>query len=328
MLISGLTANWATYALGSFWALNNVWGAGTLKNGVDYTQSIAIEDKAFPNGVKMSWSWPKGTSVLSYPEIVYGTQQGGMGSVPANVVMPSPTQLASFTNLSAQYSFSVAGQIKHFDVTFDLWLTSKPNSGILVELMVLVHDPWTPVPGQKNIGKLGNSRIYIAYNWGSGTQNWNLIQLRPAADELSGVVSFSDIFKTLIWDGVLTGSEYISGIELGAEVGGGTGTLAINSLSYQWKTNPPITGTAGNDAFKIAVGGGNSIVGNGGTDTVVYNGSYSEFQIKQTASKMLVMKNNDISTLDVFNGVTYVYFSDGIYDSATSSFTPATPGQH
>ena len=36
------------------------------------------------------------------------------------------------------------------------------------------------------------------------------------------------------------------------------------------------------------------------------------------------MENNDISTLDYLEGVTYIQFSDGTYDTVTSTFTPAS----
>ena len=200
MSISVLSSSWATYGKGSFWALNNTWGAHSLVNGVDYTQSISFDSSTFPDGVTMAWNWPMGTSVLSYPEIVYGAQQSM--PAPAGTIMPTPTQVADFTNLSAQYSFSISGQTNNFDVGFDLWLTSQPGGGqssIKDELMVLVHNPWS-VPGT-NIGTIDNSGISVAYNWGNSTQSWTFIQLTPSADQLSGTISFSDILKTLVWDG-------------------------------------------------------------------------------------------------------------------------------
>ncbi len=317
-----ISSNWATYGSGSYWALNNVWGAGKLVNGIDYTESISFDPSTFPDGVTMSWNWPAATSVLAYPEIVYGTQQSM--PAPAGVTMPAPTQVANFTNLSAQYSFSISGQTNNFDVGFDLWLTSQPNSGIKDELMVFVHDPWGSANGASNIGSLNNSGIYVSYNWGNATQSWTYVQLVPSADSLSGTISFSDILKTLMWNGVLTGKEYISGIELGAEVGGGSGSLTVNNLSYQWDANQTITGTSGNDTFHIAAAGGNDVVGNGGVDTVVYSGTFSQFEIKASGSETLVMENNSISSLDVLSGVTYVKFSDGTYDTVTSTFTPTT----
>ena len=189
--------------------------------------------------------------------------------------------------------------------------------------MVLVHNPWS-TPGT-NLRTIDNSRLYVSYNWGDGTQNWTFVEMSPASDQLSGTISFSDILKTLVWDGVLTGSEYISGIELGAEVGGGTGSLAINNLSYQWVANSTVEGTAGNDTFNVAAVGGNYIVGNGGIDTVIYNGVYSQFQIKASGPEFLVMENNNISTLDVLSGVTYIDFTNGKYNTTTSTFTPSGP---
>jgi hypothetical protein len=323
MSTSVLTASWATYGKGAFWVMNNTWGAGSLVNGVDYTQSISYDSSTFPDGVTMSWDWPMGTSVLAYPEIIYGTQQSI--PAPAGVTMPAPTQVADFTNLSAQYSFSISGQTNDFDVGFDLWLNSAPSGGIEDELMVLVHNPWS-VPGT-TLGTIDNSGIYVSYNWGDSTQNWTFIELAPSADALSGTISFSDILKTLIWDGVITGSEYISGIELGAEVGGGTGSLTINSLSYQWDANPTVTLAAADNTYSVATPGGNNIIGNGAVDTVVYQGAYSQYQIEQSGTETLVQQSGNIATLDVLNGIAFIQFSNGTYDVATSTFmiTSAPP---
>jgi hypothetical protein len=95
-------------------------------------------------------------------------------------------------------------------------------------------------------------------------------------------------------------------------------------LSYQWVVNPTITLAAGNNTYNIAALGGNNIVGNGGLDTVIYSGLYSQFQIETLGSETLVTENNNVSTLDYLQGITYIKFSDGTYDTATSSFSPAT----
>ena len=273
----------------------------------------------------MSWKWPKRTSVLAYPEIVYGTQQGGGWPAPAGATTPPPTQVANFTNLSAQYSFSMSGQTRNFDVAFDLWLTSLDSSHqstIKDELLILVHNPWS-VPG-KNIGTLNSAGIYVSYDWGNGEKKWTLVEVVPAADTLSGTISFSDILKTLIWNGVLTGSEYISGIELGAEVGGGTGSVTIDSLSYQWTANSNAEGSPRGYRFSITTAGGNYIIGHGSIDTVIYHDAYSKFKIRPSGSQLLVIEEGNISTLDVLNGVAYLEFSDGTYDVANSAFLPTT----
>jgi hypothetical protein len=323
MSVTILKAAWASYALGSLWVFNNVWGAGGLVNGIDYTQSIAVDSATFPAGLTLSWTWPKRNSVLAYPEIIYGTQQ--TRSAPPGVAVPPPTQVAAFTDLSARYSISMSGQVANYDIAFDIWLTSQPNDGIQDELIVFAHNPWGTVKGATQIATLDHFGVYMSPNWGNGAQKWRFITVVPGSDRLSGTISFSDIFKALIWNNVLTGKEYTSGIELGAEVAGGAGSITINNLDYQWNANPVAKGLARSDILNIVRQGGNYIVGNGELYKVVYNDSYSKFQIKRSASELLVMKNNKIAELDVLDNVRYVEFSDGLYDVASSSFTPTPP---
>ena len=93
---------------------------------------------------------------------------------------------------------------------------------------------------------------------------WTNISILPSSNVLAGTISISDILKSLIWHGVITGQEYLSGIEFGPEPGAGSGSLLVNNLSYQWNGTPTVELTAGNDTFKIATPGGNDVVGNGG----------------------------------------------------------------
>jgi hypothetical protein len=64
--------------------------------------------------------------------------------------------------------------------------------------------------------------------------------------------------------------------------------------------------------------------GNFSRSPVVYNGSHSQFQIKSSGSEILVTENNNISTLDVLDGATYIKFSDGTFKTVTSTFTPTS----
>ena len=319
MSVSLLTSDWATYGSGPWWVENNVWGNGSLINGVDYTQSITINNSTFPNGTLLSWSWPSTpgpSGVYAFPEIIYG-------STPyvTNSAVPS-TQVANFANLSTSYSITLSGNTNNYDTIFDLWLTSKPNGGpstIQYEIIINAHMDWAPSYAPAftiNDSTLHNANVYLF------TGSWTRIDVMPQSDILSGTINISDIIKNLIWDGVITGQEYLSGAEFGAEPATGSGSLLVNNLSYQWSGTPTIEGTAGNDTFNIASPGGNHVEGNGGIDTVVYSGLYSQFQIKSSGSELLVMENNNISTLDLLDGVTYIKFSDGTYDAATSIFTP------
>lgn len=311
---------------GSFWVLNNTWGKGSLVNGLDYTESITFDSSTSPSGIVISWNWPMATSVLAYPEVLYGASP--FQPPPSGVTLPTPAQVADFVNLSTQYSFSISGQTSNFDVTFDIWLTSVPDGGRDTrtdELMVVVHNPWNWGKGQTPDFSTGGLNVWNSGTQTDGTLTWNMLSAIAPTDMLTGTISISDILKGLIWNGSISGNEYISGIEVGAEVGGGTGSLTINNLGYQWNAKSTINGTTGNDTFTVTTVGGNHFVGNGGTDTVVYQGTYSHFQLKVSGGELLLQQDNNISLLDVLQGINYVKFSDGTYDVTSGTFTYNTP---
>ena len=108
----------------------------------------------------------------------------------------------------------------------------------------------------------------------------------PSSEMLTGNISISDILKSLIWNGVITGQEYISGIEFGPEPGSGSGSLLVNSLNYQWTSTSTVQLTASNDTFTITTPGGNDIEGNGGHLAV----SILNFRSKHQARKHLSAK--------------------------------------
>ena len=313
-----ITPNNPQYSTAGPWsAWAGAWGAGSLTYGVDYAQSITLDNTTFPNGTLFSWSFPLyggPFGVWSYPCIVYGSTPELINST-----VPS-TQVANFVNLSTSYSAVLTVNSGQLDTIFDIWLTSQPygdTSTVKYELEIIPQTVWQYSGLAYNLtnSTLNNAAVYVTPG---------KIVVVPSSEMLSGTFSISDILKSLIWHGVITGQEYISGIEFGPEPGSGSGSLLVNSLNYQWTGTSTVQLTASNDTFNITTPGGNDIVGNGGLDTVVYGGLYSQFQIKSSGSESLVTENNNISTLDYLQGITYIKFSDGTYDTATSSFSPTT----
>ena len=324
-----ITPNNPQYSTDGPWsAWAGAWGAGSLVYGADYTQSITLDGSTFPNGTLISWSFPLTGGpfgVWSYPCIIYGSTPELI-----NPTVPS-TQVANFANLSTSYSAALTVNSGQLDTIFDIWLTSQPYGGSLAyEIEIAPQTDWTVSASQLAYtltdSTLQSASVYVRPDWGTNTNGvpWTNIAIVPSSEMLAGTISISDILKSLIWNGVISGKEYISGVEFGPEPGSGSGNLLIDSLSYQWNGTPTIELTAANDTFEIATPGGNDVVGNGGVDTVVYNGIYSEFQIKSSGSETLVTENNNISTLDYLEGVTYIQFSDGTYDTVTSTFAPAS----
>jgi hypothetical protein len=144
LLTTVLRLDWAQYSFGPWWANNNVWGRDSLINGVDYTQSITINDSTFPNDTVLYWSWPSKYRYYAFPEIVYGSSP-----YQSNPHGQQTSRLTDITDLSVNFSIALSDNARNYDVTFDLWLTTQPNGGpnsIKYELQIVVYAPpgWGP----------------------------------------------------------------------------------------------------------------------------------------------------------------------------------------
>ena len=325
-----LSADYQRYSSGQFWADNNVANKGTLVNGVNYTQSISLDSLTFPDNTVFSWSWPVApasigsnppSTVYSDPQITYGSSPWGTSPQAG----PSPTQLANLTNLTANYSLAYTGSPQNLDVFFDLWFTSTPNGGpstIQDEVTVWLHAPSSTSASSALTFSDPGYTAPISINYNSGGHTY--IDVRPSTDHLSGSLNISDVIKTLMWDGVVTGNEYLSGVTLDAEPRAGTGSLTINNLSYNWQSNQTTTIDSSN-SLSVASIGGNHILGNGAADTVIYSGTYAQYQIKQSGSETLVMQSGT-SNLDALQSVAFIKFADGTYNVAQNLFVPLGTG--
>jgi hypothetical protein len=318
-----LTADSAQYVDSTFSYVisTNPWNAGRLINGVDYTNTMTVNPAKAPAGVVFSWSWPMAGSgswgeVKAYPEINYFPHDASGNSTYA--------QVGNFTSLTSNYSVGISGDTGDFNVSFDLFLTDKPNGRNLHEIMVWVHSPTARMesnqPYTVTVPGLANATVNI-----NNSGQWNFIGLESPVDVLSNTISLSDILKMLIWNSALTGQEYISNVQFGSEVQAGAGGLHINSFGVNWNAKAQLLGTPRNDTFVISKMGGNNVIGNGGVDIVVYSGPFSRYQIKSSGSEILITEDSDISTLDELRGITFIQFLDGTYNVAAAKFTSILP---
>jgi hypothetical protein len=301
------------YSAQRYTATLNPWGAEHLVSGKDYTQTISLNPDEFPNDVQINWSWKSpGRQVMSYPHVKY--------------VGPSASQVANFATLKSNYDLAITGDIQHFNVCIELWLTSKVSNDFNTtthEIMIVLHEPDSDFSGNQpyklSDGGLSRASVFVHKDWGiPNWHQWTFVVIKNPVDKLSGSINLADILRALIWNGVLTGREYAAEIQLGAEVRTGVGALNINSLSYEWMTKPPMTMSASFTADSV---GGNHIVGGLDTEVVTYAAPYSSFQVKQYQDETLVVRKGNISSLDVLEGIKSVRFSDGAFDPSRFRFT-------
>jgi hypothetical protein len=280
------------------WQLqNNPWGAGSLVYGTDYTMAITYNDKNLANNPTFSWTYPAPNAsnrytVYAYPEIMFGGSPWWGNSDTRDPLAVFPLSMADLTSLTIKYNVTMTGDDGGHNVAFEIWLTDTKGGGsaaITNEVMVLFHlgTMYSTDPGAGTFASgTYTGTIYNNLNWASG---WTFTTVQPGttgqpgADELSGSFDLAVLLAQLKGQGIITGNEYICGLEFGAEVSTGTGTLTFNQLEYDVLSNGlntilgGTTGTAGadrvqgsNDAETLTgLGGPDILYGYAGNDSLL-----------------------------------------------------------
>ena len=276
-----LSQDWEEYRSGPYRAVNNVWGKDGLKSGVDYTQSVSLDTATFPQAIKLEWDWPDvyKPEIYAYPEIIFGYKPWDPGTGAKDFIAPVD-ELKAFT---ADFDLAIAGG-NTFDVSFDIWLTDRPAGGpgsITTEVMIWLHSGVVTPAGHQVASYHGNG--YDAAIWreksmgdasGDSSASWQYIALQPDHDVLSGTIDIRDILQTLRKAGLISGKDYVSGFELGAEVAAGAGSLTINKLHPGFAKfavtahGDTLTGTPENDRIDGRKGG-DHIAGGEGNDQLI-----------------------------------------------------------
>jgi hypothetical protein len=235
-----LTGSFQKYSLGAYTIFNNTWGAAGLVNGTNYTQQISYDDTDINNNVVMSWSYPANQGpdfVYGYPEVVWGAQFGGLGGLGGLGTTAYATPISNIGSLKVTYNTSISRQTNLLDVGIEIFTTNLPPSQagavFTSEIMVKVHGyvanglsdgaGITYSDSQIGLSGSGSAVESIHYNSG-GPPTHTLVTIDTTSDVLSGQLNFAPILKNLVSQGVISSSDYVSGVELGSEMLSGSGS--------------------------------------------------------------------------------------------------------
>ncbi|WP_448207597.1 GH12 family glycosyl hydrolase domain-containing protein [Azospirillum sp. sgz302134] len=256
-------------------ASSNVWNPGAYKNGKDFTQKIAIKDATFPNGTQITWSWPydrhraltyDNFPVRAYPELTYGVNP--WSSAPSTTAT-LPARISSIKNLDIAYDFGITGDKNLYNVAFSLWISHDPAKGlqgVTDEVMVWVHNGYF-TPAGHQIAKLqdpklqdpklqdpgGSATLWNQKNFDAEVKTnpvkWEYTALKYDKDQLSGTLDVDALMKTLVDRGTLSKDDWLLGVQVGAEVAAGHGTLDVKHLAVNFvgpspKPSAPLTTAA------------------------------------------------------------------------------------
>jgi Ca2+-binding RTX toxin-like protein len=269
--------------------INNVWNPGTLIEWLNYTVSSTYTPGNLANGIQLTWSFPVVFTawpiIRAYPEILFGpTPLGGGTNTDADRALP--IQIADLAGFTANYNVTASGYTQGYNIAYDIWLTNTPNGGsssITNEVMIWLH--------KGGVAPYGTAIGTYSDAYFSGTIYYSASQRYTAfisdTDLSVGKVDIAAMLRKLQSLGIVSASDYVADIELGAEVISGAGSLAINNLSLDLQTSgingPAITSTidgsgvvkasilggAGNDTL-FATSGTDILNGAGGINTVSY----------------------------------------------------------
>ena len=225
-----LSNDWAKYSSTDFWTINNVANKGSLKNGIDYTQTITVDTNTFPSNTRLSWSWPDtfNPMTFAYPEVVVGYKPWDNFG-PTNYT----SQINAIQDFKIDYNLTLGGQTDNYNVAFTMWLTDEANGqrdDITHEVMVWVHDGNMNPAGTKvgfYDGPTFDADIWVHPSHGDTAGGsgviWKYIALETTTDVLAGQIDMKALLLDLKAKGIITGTEYVNGYELGAESPGEPG---------------------------------------------------------------------------------------------------------
>ena len=252
IVVSNASARSGTGEVGTF---------GLVNDGVMFKQVITNHPSTFPRGTEIEWSYPSQTNdavVYSYAIIAgYGIGSGGYFR-PLN--RPGPKKLSQFTDLSVTYDVSIEGNPNDFNLLVETFPTtasdpSPPNvtNTMTNEIGFLPHVPdyfWTYVLNLSNHFDYSSPdrtfHAYVATRPGTpltSSPPFTIIvpvteaRGRTPRDMTTGrqTLPLLGVLQELVARGIMPGDSYVSGFELGFEIGRNSGRARLNDIVWKWK---------------------------------------------------------------------------------------------
>lgn len=269
----------AEVSLGPIVLSNNTWGVYTWGyeawvNGVDYIQRLTYHPGDLTHDVRVNWSYTNpGGNILAYPAIVLGYKPWSLMGDQFLV-----GQVTTLRELTITADLDIRGQTAGFNIAYDLWLTDTAAGGpesLSAEIMVWLHAgdlAAAGAPQARMITDDFSASVYVLPDMRAGTEySWAYIAVVLDDDRLEGSLDMAAILRFLADRGFIDRDDYLSSVELGAEVLTGTGGFTLNSFDWQHSQyritegSDRLIGTAANDRI-TAKGGADRVFGGLGND--------------------------------------------------------------
>ena len=224
---------------GNYVVHNNQWGRSGITGA--YRQCVGISPStAGGNTVsaRWTWNWPAGPNeIKGFPGIGYGAKPGH--PAPASTLPLRVDALQSATTRWSTRS-QVTGRGQR---TYDLWLTRDGKAYPCFDCAPITHEIMIALEPYGGYGldrnpawargevKLGGESWKLYSVDGFGSVGWRFIVLQSMKPRPSGALDLREVMQRLRERKLITGTEYLTSVELGSEPVEGTGDVLLEHFS-------------------------------------------------------------------------------------------------
>lgn len=224
-----------------FVLLNNAWNRKATFE--PYKQGVFTEKLKDGTAIGWRWDWPYiNNGVLAYPEIIYGDKPWpDPWKDPANLVHEFPIKAGS-KKITADFDISIKAD-GNYNMAFEFWVISKLpniNTNITHEIMIWNVKNGFPPAGTRRDSLIVDGVRYDLYvreghkdDSGNYSNSWNYVAFVAEKDVLRGPLHLDRFIDYLLEKGYFTKDHYLTSVELGNEIQGGTGCVEIKNFDVK-----------------------------------------------------------------------------------------------
>lgn len=241
-IITERTNDWESLIYNNQYVLqNNTWNRQATSK--PYKQSIFTEKlEDGTTAVGWRWNWPYISSgVLAYPEIIYGTKPWDESLTTKNLTSKMPIQAGS-KKITVDFDITL-NAVGNYNMAFEIWVVSKlPNvsKNISHEIMIWNVKNGFPPAGTKRDSLTVDGIGYDLYvkeghkdDAGNHINSWDYLAFVAEKNILQGPLQLSSFIDYLLDKGYFTKDHYLTSVELGNEIQGGTGCVEIKDYNVE-----------------------------------------------------------------------------------------------
>ncbi len=221
------SGDYAKIYAGEYLLINNVWGKKGITN---YHQKIFAKNRGKHLIMGWEWDWPHSPDVLAYPSVIYGQNPWMVSSTtPLLPVKAGDKQVV----VSCKIKMLLKGE---YNLAIDLWLSRSEHPGeneIVHEIMIwLSSSGFNPSGTMVDQVTIAGKKYALWNNKNQGT-GWDYIVFVSQDDQLRARLNMNDFLQFLYERKMVKEGLYLSSVELGNEISGGTGLTEIEEFTVQ-----------------------------------------------------------------------------------------------